>query len=93
MRMAKGHRLRVNLRALSITVITLGYSAIIHADHPSIGLGVSTAAPVLTKSATPLGSGEWVAGVQVEYNEFDPFSDGELIAFSNLYPWRLRFRC
>ncbi len=56
------------------------------ADHPSIGLGIGVGGAINTDSAVPLPDGTWAVGLNVEYVEFDAFSDGQLHEFDERDP-------
>lgn len=49
------------------------------ADHPLGGLGLGTAGPITTISATTLPKGKWAASFQVEHIAFDEISDARLL--------------
>lgn len=66
----------------SATAIGLALMGPALADHPSVGIGTTTAGPVTTIPARPMPAGGWALGVRSELTEFDRFSDGELEGFA-----------
>jgi hypothetical protein len=53
------------------------------ADHPVVGGGVSSGAPVVTIAADTLPQGALTGGLQISYLEPDSYSDEELIALAS----------
>jgi hypothetical protein len=52
------------------------------AHHPTVGLGVGVAGPIVTVSAVPLEKGQLAFDLRQELVRFNEFSDAELIRFA-----------
>ncbi len=74
--------LKKQLSAISLfSVLLPGGNAWAH--HPTGMTSAGHAGPVITISATPIEKGKIPVAVQAEYIDMDPFSDHELIGYSN----------
>lgn len=68
------------LSAVVISLLVL--SSNVSAHHASVGSGIGQAGPVNTVSASTLKKGEFNFQLLTEYQEFDTFSDHELLEFA-----------
>lgn len=68
------------LTVATVLASTLSFPAL--ADHPLGGLGLGTAGPITTISASTLPQGKFAVAYQVEHMAFKEFSDAQLSAYA-----------
>jgi Putative MetA-pathway of phenol degradation len=59
------------------------HSAIVSADHGSLGFGIGTASPIITQTGVTLPTGMWAAGIITQFTSFDSASDQKLLDLKN----------
>lgn len=59
------------------------HSAIVSADHGSLGFGIGTASPIITQTGVTLPTGMWAGGIITQFSNFDSASDQKLLSLKN----------
>lgn len=67
----------------AIISVLSGHSAIVLADHGSLGFGIGTASPIITQTGVTLPTGMWAGGIITQFISFDSISDNRLLALKN----------
>ena len=66
----------------TMSVLTT-HSAIVSADHGSLGFGIGTASPIITQTGVTLPIGMWAGGIITQFSNFDSASDQKLLSLKN----------
>ena len=67
------------IAALIIVPAVMAYSAIVSADHGSLGFGIGTASPIVTQTGVTLPTGMWAGGVITQFTSFNSATDQALL--------------
>jgi Putative MetA-pathway of phenol degradation len=71
------------LIVMAVTSALVAHSAIVSADHGSLGFGIGTASPIITQTGVTLPTGMWAGGIITQFINFDSISDQQLLALKN----------
>jgi hypothetical protein len=59
------------------------HSAMVRADHGSLGFGIGTASPIITQTGITLPVGMWAGGLITQFTSFNSASDATLLNLKN----------
>src|SRR6478736_6491746 len=59
------------------------HSAMVRADHGSLGFGIGTASPIITQTGITLPAGMWAGGLITQFTGFNSASDAQLLGLKN----------
>ena len=73
---------KFGLTVVALSALTT-YSALVSADHGSLGFGIGTASPIITQTGVTLPTGMWAGGVITQFSSFDSASNQKLLNLKN----------
>lgn len=70
---------KFGLTVVALSALTT-YSALVSADHGSLGFGIGTASPIITQTGVTLPTGMWAGGIITQFINFDTISNKQLLS-------------